>query len=171
MVWVIVPSRGVSVGLLSGDRGESHWTFQTYIRSPFTEHPVSARLAVRTRCDHVGEGRPDPIPRELTLKYIFTERGFAICWSKLEMDKDFILLKNTGRHITVLPQLGCWLLWWLFCIDLAGLSESQSTGKVSYRVWLLKVYPEETSIESVDSVGKICPPQDWGVGWGGDIQS
>ena len=132
MVWVIVPSRGVSVGLLSGDRGESHWTFQTYIRSPFTEHPVSAGLAVRTRCDHAGEGRPNPIPRELTLKYVFAESGFAICLSKLEMDEDFILLKTTCTHITLLPQVGRWLLWWLLCVDLAGLRESQSTGKVSY---------------------------------------
>lgn len=132
MVWVIVPSLGVSVGLLSGDQGESHWTFQTYIQSLFTKHSVSAGLAVRTRCDHIGEGRPNPIPRELTLKYVFTESGFSICLSKLEMDKDFILLKNTCTHITVLPQLGCWLLWWLFFIDLAGLRESQSAGKVSY---------------------------------------
>ena len=86
---------------------------------------------MRVRCDYVGEGRPNPFPRELTLKYIFTESGFAICISKLEMDKDFTLLKNTCTHLTVLPQLGCWLLRW-FCVHVAGLRECLSTGKMSH---------------------------------------
>lgn len=62
------------------------------------------------------------------------------------------------------------LLRWLFCVHVAGLRECRSTGDVTC-VWLLKPCPEETSIEPMDSVGKTCPPRDWGVGWGGDIQS
>lgn len=79
-------------------------------------------------------GKADPIlsPENLTLKYIFTESRFAICISKLEMDKDFILLKNTCTHLTVLPQLGCWLLRWWFCVHMAGLRECRSTGKMSH---------------------------------------
>ena len=69
----------------------------------------------------------------------------------LEMDKDFILLKNGNSHTHTHTQYSSitkllLIVLLIICVNLLGLKEAQIAGKTLFLAVSARLFPEEVSV-------------------------